>query len=110
MGEKEKWLQNCGDYVIVLKKSDIKDKWGEYLWEINYKNNPLKENELRHKGEVIKGKCHNENIPYLKDKYKDNPLIESIHFIGRVRLSEHLKAEAFMNKIWPQNVVIVLRF
>lgn len=85
--EKE-WLQNCGDYVIVLKKSNKQDKWKEFLWEINYKLCPLKENELRRKSEVISGRCFNKNLS-KKEEEKIN--------------KDEIKLKEFMSKRYLQN-------
>ena len=78
-------LQNCGDSLRILKKSDKKQN-GAYLWECEFINYPCK--VYRKKDEIIKGQV-------------DNPEIENKEFINQKflqRCGDILKVISKTNK------------
>lgn len=67
----KEWPQHCGDILIILEKSNIKDNSNrEFLWEATFKKYPFK--IKRTKGDIIQGKCVNpeiERIEFLEKEW-----------------------------------------
>ena len=71
----KEFSQNCGDSLLVLKKTDKKNSGGYWLYECEFQKYPYK--CLCSKQEVIKGKILNKNLPWMfKDSLKEY-IIES---------------------------------
>lgn len=60
---KNKYEQNCGDTLIVLKKSNKQDNHKQYLYECNFEKYPLKNNIFAKKGNILLKKVENPNYP-----------------------------------------------
>ena len=64
------FLQNCGDILKVLKKTDNKNSGGYWLYECEFIKYPYK--CLCSKQEVLKGKILNQNLPWMhKESLKE---------------------------------------